>query len=133
MTTLVAQFIAANKQQQQQYSGPGNKAGTSKNKNYRKEVEKGKPANNEKRKQDSGEENKTSIYASTTASSSCNDDFQDNSKGSKSKEEKKKTHWKKIPIKQHHYVKLTRIAIKKMRFLDIKIFSIRLKRIWHLP
>lgn len=125
----MAQFIAANKQQQQQYNGPGNKAGTSKNKNYRKEVGKGKPANNEKRKQDSGEENKTSICASTTASSSCNDDFQDNSKGSKSKEEKKKTHWKKIPIKQHHYVKLTRIAIKKMRFLDIKIFSILLKRI----
>ena len=133
MTTLMAQFIAANKQQQQQYSGPGNKAGTSKNKNYRKEVGKGKPANNEKRKQDSGEENKTSICASTTASSSWNDDFQDNSKGSKSKEEKKKTHWKKIPIKQHHYVKLTRITIKKMRFLDIKIFSILLKRIWHLP
>lgn len=34
----MAKFIAANKQKHQQCRGPGNKAGTSKSRNYRMEV-----------------------------------------------------------------------------------------------
>ena len=82
----MAKFLAANKQKHQRCRGPGNKAWTSKSRNYRMEVAWGKLGNNEKRKQDSDEEDETLIHASTTASSSDDDDFQDNSKGPKSKE-----------------------------------------------
>ena len=90
--TLTVQFIALSKQLQQS-SEARNERRVSKRRDSIKEVGKKKPVNKRNRKQDSSKEDEVSIHALATAASSLDDDvddFRDNSKGTKWKEESEK-------------------------------------------